>query len=98
MSLHRYENELALRQSVDADISELKRLLDELKLKKKELSLMINTLNEDKLYLKKFHSEVIKRYKLNAYMSEKPGEGGDGVFRTLEVRFRGLYHLNRHRF
>lgn len=63
MSLHRYENELAMRQSVEADISGLKRLLDEINLNTKELTLQINTLNDEKTYIMKNHAEVVKQYK-----------------------------------
>lgn len=60
MSLYRYENELAIRQTVEADIAGLKKLLDDIKLRLNELTLHIDTLNEDKVYLKKLHQEVIR--------------------------------------
>lgn len=59
MCSHRYENELAQRQSVEADISDMKRLLDELNLKKNELILQIDTLKEDKLQIQNLHKEVM---------------------------------------
>lgn len=63
MFLHRYENELAMRQIVEADIAGLKRLLDDIKLHMEELIMQINTLSEDKAYLKKSHEEVMNRSK-----------------------------------
>lgn len=59
MSSHRYENELAQRQTIEADISVLKRLLDELNLKKTELMMLIDTLKEDKVQLQNLHREVM---------------------------------------
>ncbi|XP_026773690.3 keratin, type I cytoskeletal 50 kDa [Pangasianodon hypophthalmus] len=53
----KYENELSIRQAVEADIAGLKRLLDDIHLGMAELTLQIDTLNDEKAFIKKNHDE-----------------------------------------
>ncbi|XP_075134385.1 keratin, type I cytoskeletal 12-like [Leptodactylus fuscus] len=97
----KYESEIHLRQSVEADMNGLRRVLDELTSVSSDFEMQIESLTEEITSLKKNHDEEVQSNQgttagqVNVEMDAAPGKDLTKILNDMRTEYEALAEKNR---
>uniref|UniRef100_A0A8C6SRF2 Keratin 97 n=1 Tax=Neogobius melanostomus TaxID=47308 RepID=A0A8C6SRF2_9GOBI len=97
-----FKNEMCLRQSVEGDISGLRKILDEITMARSDLEMQVEGLKEELVYLKKNHEEEMAAMRsqvsassVNVEVDARPQDNLNEVLDGIRAQYEGLAEKSR---
>ncbi|XP_027761736.1 keratin, type I cytoskeletal 16-like [Empidonax traillii] len=97
----KYENELVIRQTVEADINGLRNLMDDLTLVRSSLESELETLKDELIALKRNHEEEMRQLQaqtggdVSVEVNAAPGQDLTKILNDLRTEYEQIIEKNR---